>query len=79
MPWQFRPLLPEKFSKKSENWCVVFMWWSVTYLNEIYIIRVSAYLKRPLECPIGHLVEQLIYAKEILSILGPGLHSSPPP
>ena len=30
---RFRPLLPEKFSKKSENSCVIFLWSSITYLN----------------------------------------------
>ena len=39
---QFRPLLPETFSNKSENWFGFFSWPSITYLNK-KIVRVSAW------------------------------------
>ena len=38
---QFRPLLPEKFSKKSENWCVAFF--VAIYLNEKNVLGIPAW------------------------------------
>ena len=35
MSWRFRPLLPEKFSKKSENQYVIFLW-SSTLKNPFF-------------------------------------------
>ena len=48
IPRWFRPLLLEKFSKKSENRCH-FFWSSITYLIEKKkkIVRVTARSKRP--------------------------------